>query len=175
MKKLTLAVAIAMLGTSGAAYAQTSATQSTTATTQIIRAISINPGTTLQFGRIVKPSTGTGTVTVDTSGGRTSGGGATLAGGTATAATYTVNGEGGQNITITHDASVTLTNTTPGAGGGTISASLTSSDADGAATLSNSLGAAGSFGFSIGGTLSIPSAANTGDYTGNFNVVVAYN
>jgi hypothetical protein len=170
MKKLTLLVAAALIGVSGTAFAQETDTETTTASTRIIQAISIQPGTQLQFGRIVKPASGNSVVTVTTGGSRSvTSGTAALAGGTVSAATYTVTGEGNQNFSITVPASVTLNRT----GGGSLSATLTSSAASG--TLSGSLGSPGTFDFSIGGALTIADSTASGDYSGNFNVTVAYN
>lgn len=171
--KLTLLVAIAMAGTSGAAFAQASATQSTTGSTRILQAISIAKNSDLEFGSIVKPSSaGTSTVTIDAStGGRTIGaGGAVGAAGTSGRATYTVTGEGGQGFSITPDSSFNMNRA---GGGGTIAVTTTASSATG--TLSGSIGASGTASFGVGGSFSVADTTATGNYTGTFNVVVAYN
>src|SRR5262249_23710157 len=96
----------------GAAFAQSSATQATTASGTIFQPIVLAKNTDLSFGTIVRPSTGNGTVTVAAAdGARTlSGSGALLTSGTAAArATYTVTGEGGQAYSVTVPANMTMT------------------------------------------------------------------
>ena len=56
------AVAISMLG--GAACAQSAATQTTTSSGKIIQPITLTAGSALAFGTLVRPGTGSGTVTV---------------------------------------------------------------------------------------------------------------
>ena len=103
-RKFTILVAVAMLGTSGAAYAQASATESATGTTRILQAITIEKDSDLQFGSIVRPSTaGSNTVIVSTSGSRSldgTGSAALAGGGSVSAAAFTVTGEGGQIFSI---------------------------------------------------------------------------
>lgn len=174
-KKLTLLVAVVMAGTSGAAFAQATATQATTGSTRILQAISITKQSDLEFGSVVRPATaGTNTVTIDAStGGRalTGSGGAALALGTAFGrATYTVTGEGGQSFSITPDSSFSMNRA---GGGGTITASATASAASG--TLSGTIGSSGTANFGVGGSFDVSDTTTTGSYTGTFNVVVAYN
>jgi Domain of unknown function (DUF4402) len=174
-KKLTLLIAIAMAGTSGAAFAQASATQSTTGSTRILQAISISKQSDLAFGSIVRSATaGTNTITIDaTDGGREidgSGGGALAAGTAFGRATYTVTGEGGQSFSITPESTFDMNRV---GGGGTITVNVSASAATGA--LSGAIGSSGTATFGVGGNFDVSDTTATGNYTGTFNVVVAYN
>lgn len=172
-RKITLLAAVAMAGMSGAAYAQSSATASTDGSTRILQAITITKDTDLRFGSIVRPATaGTNTITISASDGtrtRTGTGTAALAASTFGRATYTVNGEGGQTFSITPDATFNMNRS----GGGSITVTTASSAASG--TLSGSVGSSGSATFGVGGSFDVSNTTATGDYTGSFNVVVAYN
>ena len=103
MKKLTV-VALAIVGLTLGTYAfaaQNSATGTGTANARIITAISITPGTALNFGDVV-PSGVVGTVTVTAAGVRTSAGGASLGSATGVAAgAFTVNGQASATYAIT--------------------------------------------------------------------------
>lgn len=174
-KKLNLLVAIVMAGTSGAAFAQASATQSTTGSTRILQAISITKQSDLEFGSIVRPATaGTNTITIDaTTGARAltgTGAGALAAGTNSGRATYTVTGEGGQSFSITPDSTFNMNRV---GGGGTIAVNVSASAATGA--LSGAIGSSGTANFGVGGNFDVADTTATGNYTGTFNVVVAYN
>ncbi len=173
-RKFAFGAAVVAAATSGVAFAQASATVSTTGTSRIIQAITITKNTDLAFGSVVRSATaGTNTVTIDaTTGARAiSGAGAgVLATSTSGRATYTVNGEGGQTFSITPDATFNMTR----AGGSeTIAVTPTASGATG--TLSGSIGSAGTLAIGVGGSFPVSNTTVTGNYTGTFNVVVAYN
>ena len=161
------AVALTMIA--GSAFAQSSATLSTTGTSTIIQPITLTAGTALAFGTLVRPSTGSGTVTIDqTAGTRTVTGGVVgLASSATSRATYTVGGEGGQNFSISVPATFSLT------GPSTIPVTLTPTATSG--VLSNAIGTAGTASFGVGGNFTISSTTSTGVYSGTFNVTVAYN
>jgi hypothetical protein len=168
--KLTLTAAAAMIAMTGTAYAQSQATQSTTGSTRILQAISISKQADLDFGRIVRPSSGSSTIQLTAGGVRsvTSGNAALANGGTVSAAAYTVTGEGGQSFSITPDATFNMVN-----GANSIEVTPTASAATGA--LSGSIGSSGTANFTVGGSFTITNTTVTGDYSGSFNVVVAYN
>jgi len=160
------AIGLSMLA--GSAFAQSSASQTTTGTATIIQPITLMAGTGLAFGTLVRPSTGSGVVTIDqTSGARTVTGGVVALASTTSRATYTVGGEGGQTFSIAVPATFSLT------GPGTIAVTLTPTAATG--TLSNALGVAGAASFGVGGNFTIAAATATGVYSGSYNVTVAYN
>jgi hypothetical protein len=138
-------------------------------TANIIRSIAIAKTSDLVFGRIAKPATGPGTVTIDpTSGLRTTSGAVGLDTPTPTRAAFNVTGEGGQAFTITIPATFLMTGPAP-------MTVTTSSSASSSPILSGSLGSSGAFTFGVGGSTSVDATTPTGDYTGSFTVTVAYN
>ena len=160
------------------ALAATSDSTTGALTGTIIRPILVTANQGLQFGTIVRPGSGTGTVTLSNAGALsvTGTGAIALPSSVMHAAMFTASGEGGQTFTLTIDSSVTLTNAAPS--GGTLAVS-TSNDAGCTAscTLSGVLGAttSGTLIFHVGGTFAITSATPTGAYSGTMNVVVTYN
>lgn len=179
-RKVSIAavVAAAAAGLGSSAWAQATASQPTTATVTIFRPITLTKNTDLSFGTVVRPVTGSGTVTVsEVDGARSlSGSGALLNTGApatqaaAGRATYTVNGEGGQTFSISVPANFNMTRT---GGSETITVILTPSSTTG--LLSNALGQAGTASFGVGGQIPISSSTAGGAYTGAFTTTVAYN
>lgn len=158
---------------SSAAGAQTSS-QSTVdvgVSTTIIQPLTISKGADLSFGRIVKPTTGSGTVSMSASSDVVAAGaGAVALGGINTSrAKFAIAGEGGQAISLTVPASVQLTH-----GSDAIAVTLTP-DLTATPTLSGALGTQGGLALNIGGSFTIPNTASTGNYSGRFNVTVSYN
>ncbi|MDB5456508.1 MAG: hypothetical protein JWP92_2093 [Caulobacter sp.] len=152
----------------GSAFAQASATQTTTGAAKIIQPIVLTLGTGLAFGSVVRPGSGSGSVTInETSGARVVSGGVVGLTSTTSRAAYTVAGEGGETFSITVPSSFNLT------GPSTIAVSLVSTATSG--TISGSLGSAGSASFGVGGSLPVASSTPTGAYSGTFDVTVAYN
>jgi hypothetical protein len=153
--------------------AQTSATQSTTATVKIVQPIALTKDADLAFGTVVKPSTGSNTVTISNASDTpalTGAGDGALAASTTSRAAFTVGGEGASTFSITVPASVTMTRVS---GTETLAVTLTSSAASG--TLSGSAGSAGTATFTVGGAFTVASTTVLGNYTGSFNTTVAYN
>lgn len=167
------AVVAALSAFAAPAYAQSSATQSTTGSVKIIQPMTMAKDTDLAFGSVVKPNSGTNTVAIDASNGTralSGGGDAALAPSTSGRATYTVTGEGGQTFSITTPTTFDMTRQ---GGSETITVTLTKSAATG--TLSGSLGSSGTATFGVGGSFSVASSTATGAYSGTFDVTVAYN
>lgn len=159
----------------GSACAQANSTQTTNSSVTVFRPITLTKNTDLSFGTVVRPSTGSGTVTISNAdGARAAVGGVALLNtgpnATASRATYSVAGEGGQTYAITVPANFTMTRT---GGSETITLTLSSSSTGGA--LSGALGAAGAASFGVGGSIPVANTTASGAYTGTFNVVVAYN
>jgi hypothetical protein len=152
--------------------ATTSGPSSGAAIARVLRPIAIVNTTPLAFGRILRPSTGSGSVELSAStGSRTvEGTGALgLASPAPTRAGYSVSGEGGQAFSISVPPTFLMT------GPGTpLSVSLTST-ASGSQTLSGALGAAGSLSFFVGGSFPLNSTTAHGQYSGSFTVTVEYN
>ena len=172
MKKI-VAVALAATALLGAnsAFAQATASTSASGSVTLIRPLTITKTADLEFGRIVKPSAGTGTVSMTSAAdGVTAGSGSVaLTGITTSRAKFTIDGEGGQLVNVTVPGSFTITN-------GTDNISVTTASSLGASvTLSSSLGSAGTSPLNVGGSFSVPTAISTGLYTGTLNVSVAYN
>jgi len=142
-----------------------------TVSSAVFRPLSLSNPQGLQFGTIVRPASGTGSVAIDAStGARTPSGGAVgLASPTPSNATYVVSGEGGQAFSLSIPPSFDMTTS-----GGTATVTLTST-ATGSQTLSSTLGSAGTFPFSIGGSMPVSSTAKDGAYSGSFTVSVQYN
>ena len=175
MKRLTK-IALIVAGAcaiSAPAFAQSSATQSTTATTKIIQPIQLAKDTDLAFGSVVKPNSGSNTVAIDASNGTrelTGGGDGALAPSTSGRATYTVTGEGGQTFSITAPATFDMTRQ-----GGSETLTVTVAKSGETGTISGSLGASGTATFGVGGSFPVASTTTSGSYSGAFDVTVAYN
>jgi len=169
MKKLTI-VALALVGLTLGTYAfaaQNSATGTGTANARIITAISIVPGTALNFGDVV-PSGAVGTVTVTSAGVRSSAGGATLGSATGVAAgAFTVNGQASATYAITLPAAPATV--TSGANTMTVDTFTSTPGPTGA------LSVAGTQALAVGATLNVGVNQAAGSYTGTYQVTVAYN
>ena len=153
------------------ASAQSSASVTTTGTTTIIQPVTITQNSALAFGTIVRPASGTGTVSIGTNADTvTTTGGAVVLRGTTTRARYTVSGEGGETVSVTVPATFALSK----AGAPDLTVTL-DRNPTGNLTLSNALGATGTANLAIGGSFSISNTTATGDYTGTFTVNAAYN
>lgn len=155
-----------------AALAQSSANVSTTGSARIVQPIAITKNSDLAFGTVVRPTSGSNTVTIDQTAGTRSiagGGDGVLVTSTTSRATYTVDGEGGQTFSISVPATFSMTGSTSG----TITVNLTPTATTG--TLSGAVGAAGSATFGVGGDFTLPSTQATGQYSGSFTATVAYN
>lgn len=171
-KTLATVLAVAGLAASGAAFAQSADTSSATANSSvnIIRPLTITKNADLVFGRVVQPRSGSGTVSIaNSSNSVVAGSGAVALSGIATSrAVFTVDGEGGQAVSVTIPSTFNLTK-----GSDSITVTL-SPDVGSSVTLSNALAAAGSKTINVGGSFSLPSTQASGAYTGSFNVDVAY-
>ena len=140
-----------------------------TVTANVFRPIAVSNTAGMQFGSIVKPATGSGTVTLTSGGVLTTSAGSILASTSHGAAGFSVSGEGAQAFTLTVPASFVMTT---GANSLTVT---TSASASGAQTLSSALGSSGSFTATVGGAFPISTSTVNGAYTGNLVVTVAYN
>jgi hypothetical protein len=167
-------IALSALTASNSAFAQSNTSSvAASGSVTLIRPLTITKNADLNFGRIVKPASGTGTVTMaNTSDTAVAAVGAVaLAGISTSRAKFTINGEGGQVVNVTVPANVVISDGTPA---DNITVTL-NPDLGASVTLSNALAAAGSASLNIGGNLSVPNANSTGLYTGSFTVTVAYN
>jgi hypothetical protein len=162
---------LAALATPAAAQTSASATAQGSAT--IIQPITISKTSDLGFGTIVKPTSGTNTITVSAFGAsRTiSGGGnaAAVNGDGVSSAGFLVLGDSGQHFSISVPPSFNMTS-------GTNTLQVTTSNPLGpTGVLIGSPGQTGAFTLGVGGSFVLTSATGSGAYTGNFVVTVAYN
>lgn len=137
----------------------------------VIRPIAIAKVTNLQFGRVTRPTTGSGSVTLSPAGVTSVVGTGTLVLPTpaATAAQFTVTGEGGQAVTVSVPSSVTLS----GSAGSVVA--TTSATGSGSQVLSGSTGSAGAVAVRVGGTVPLSGTSALGTLSGTLVVTVQYN
>jgi len=134
------------------------------------RALSIGKLADLNFGRIQVPLSGASTITLNAAtGARTATGGAFLYPTPAPSrAAFSVSGEGGQQVSLSIPASVTLT------GPGSLEVTLTTS-APPAPGLTGAMGGGGILSFNLGGSFTVTSTTPTGAYSGVVTVSLDYN
>jgi len=166
-KILLVGAGLVALTAATSANAQSSASVNGTASVQILKPIAITAPQALVFGRVASPNSGTSTVTIAPAGTVSPASGLPSGGPSRTAAQFTVTGEESQAITLTVPASITLN--------GPSSATLTVSSVNHNAGGSPALDSTGNLTFGVGGTLTVPTAATAGAYTGSFSVTAAYN
>lgn len=134
------------------------------------RALAVAKTADLNFGRIQLPTSGQSTVTLNAStGARTvSGTGFGFPTPTPTRAAFTINGEGGQVVSVSIPGAFNLT------GPATLPVTVTHTAAA-MPTLSGAVGAAGAYSFQVGGSLTLSPTTPTGSYSGTLTVSVDYN
>ena len=174
IKSIAAAAALITVAVAAPAMAQSSAQTTGTGSITVIRPLAITKNADLKFGTVVRPSTGSGTVAVSAAGARSVAGGVVglSSGDTPQAAQFTVEGEGGQSISVTIPATFSIAN---GSDTLTVTTSNNLSGSAATQTLSNSLGSAGSLSFRVGGSVPVASTSPTGTYSGTFTVSAAYN
>lgn len=174
IKSIAAAAALITVAVAAPAMAQSSAQTTGTGSITVIRPLTITKNADLKFGTVVRPSTGSGTVAVSAAGARSVAGGVVglSSGDTPQAAQFTVDGEGGQSISVTIPATFSIAN---GSDTLTVTTSNNLSGSAATQTLSNSLGSAGSLSFRVGGSVPVASTSPTGTYSGTFTVSAAYN
>lgn len=172
----TAAVAAALAATAFAApaLAQSSGQATGTGAITIVRPLTVTKNADLRFGTVVRPASGAGSVAVSAAGARTVAGGVVglASGDTPQAAQFTVDGEGGQSVSVTIPSTFTMANGTDTL---TVTTTNNLSGSAAAQTLSNSLGSAGTLAFRVGGSVPVASTSPSGVYTGSFTVSAAYN
>lgn len=140
-------------------------------TAKVIRPINIAKTADLQFGRVTRPSTGTGSLVL------TPGGVASVTGSNVirfpspapAPAAFTVTGEGGQAVTVSVPSTVTMT----GSAGSVIA--TTAATGNGSQVLSGALGSAGTLQVRVGGTIPLSGSTAIGTLSGTLVVTVQYN
>lgn len=171
MKFITKGAIAALLlaGAASPAFAQATDTATGTGTVTIYRPITVTKNTDLQFGRVVRPTSGSGTVTIDNAGARSFTGGVALLSSTVGKAQFTVAGEGGQAFTLSVPATFDMT------GPGTLTVTTSQDVANGTVNLDNTLGNGGVKVVNVGGSITVDNTTATGNYSGTFNVTATYN
>lgn len=165
------AVAALIWAPASLATAQQNAVQTTVTTGTVFLPIEVAKVSDLSFGVVLKPMSGSGTVTIDPADGSRShaGAGGLLNGGSAGRAEFLISGEGGQTYSVNVPATLQMNHT---GGPGSLLVTLVPTSAVG--TLANGLGSAGSAGLGVGGSVTVNEATPSGAYSGSFEVVVAY-
>lgn len=172
-KSIALVAAALTVAVAAPAMAQ-SASANGAGSITVIRPLTIAKNADLKFGTVVRPASGSGSVAVTAAGARSVTGGIVglSSGDTPQAAQFTVDGEGGQSISVTVPSTFSIANGTD-----TLTVTTVNNLSGSAAsqTLSNALGSAGSLSFRVGGSVPVASTTPTGAYTGTFTVSAAYN
>ena len=169
MKKVTIILTGVILMTIASLNVNaqaTSATDDATATARIITPITLTNTQGLAFGNIASSSS-IGTVTITPAGVRSHTGGVTPSAiGTYNNAIYTATGEPNATYSITLPASVTISS-----GSNNMTVNNFTSDP----TPTGLLSGAGSQTINVGATLNIGASQATGNYSGTYDVTIAYN
>ncbi|MBC6981961.1 DUF4402 domain-containing protein [Caulobacter sp. 17J80-11] len=162
---ITCGVAAVALAAASSAFAETG-----NGSVTVIRPLTVTKNDDLAFGTVVRPTSGSGSVGVSTAGVASYSGGVAnvTSGGGQAPARFTIDGEGGQAISVSVDPTFTISGS---AGNLTVT---TTNDFD-SLPLSGSLGGSGSKTVKVGGSVPITSTTGTGAYTGAFNVTASYN
>ncbi|HEY8618403.1 DUF4402 domain-containing protein [Phenylobacterium sp.] len=163
---LGLAAAAAALAGAGHAAAQTSQT-ATGSITVMQPVLNVTKTADLAFGSVIRPTSGSGTISIDPNTGAVSTSNLGQAGGNSTSrASFNVEGQANANIQVTYPASINLLRS---GGSETLQVNLTSSMGGG------QIGSGGTVAFHIGGQVTLQAATITGAYSNSFTVTVAYN
>jgi len=145
---------------------------SSTLSTKVWNPMAVSVLSNMDFGKIVRPSSGSGTVTLTSSGVTTSAG--VVLGITHTLASFRVTGEGAQAFSLTVPSSFNMISS-----GHTLTVTTTPSFVSTSSlttqSFSNALGTLGSFAFTVGGHFPIAATTFNGAYVGNLVVTVQYN
>jgi hypothetical protein len=135
------------------------------------RPLALTADAGLSFGKVTRPTSGTGRVTIDPARGTRTveGVGVQAYPSTTGPASFTVSGEGGQAFSVTVPATFEMKTS-----GGSITVT-TSHNAAGSQSLSGKAGSAGTATFKVGGSIPLTPSTRPGAYTGTFQVSVQYN
>lgn len=171
LTKLALAASVAVLGAASAPSFAASTTAQATA--NVLTPIAINKTADLVFGKFI--ASGAGSVTISTSGARTSTGVTEVAGITPAAATFDITGQASTTYSIsTAGTSANLTS-----GSDTMALALVSDLTGGGATsgtvASGTLSGGGAQTVYVGGVLTVGAAQPAGSYSGTISMAVDYN
>lgn len=137
------------------------------------RSTAITKVSDLSFGSLVRPRSGSSTVTINAGTGvRTVGGnGVGLPSPAPQRAVYTITGEGARTLSVSVPANFPMVHSN---GSNSLTVTL-SRNPTGTLTLSGTAGGAGSVTLNVGGSFPMGTATLPGIYTGSFNVTMQYN
>jgi hypothetical protein len=140
-------------------------------TGRIMRALATRKSADLDFGKIVRPAHGSGTITLSAKGARSASGNAGVLGISASQARFAVTGEGGQAITVGIPATFALTNGTH-----TLQVTTVHNLPGGTAaqSLGGTIGTDSTLDVDVGGTLAVTSSTPPGVYTGTLTLTTSY-
>jgi hypothetical protein len=147
-------------------------TMSGQALANVFRSLAISTASALSFGRISRPRSGSGSVSLSPTTGAVSVSGlgvVLLNSSTTSAAAFNITGEGGQAVSLTVPPSFVMAGTS-----GSITV-LTNPTINGAQVLSGTLGTAGSLPLKVGGSFSLSASTPAQSYSGVISVTVQYN
>jgi len=168
MKRLSCASAIAAvvaLASTLPGRAQT--TNSVTGSITVVQPVlDVTKNSDLAFGSVVRPTSGSGTITIDANSGNVTTSNLARIGNTATRAAFSVTGQASSNVQVTYPTSITLTRS---GGSETLTVNVTSTMGGG------QIGSGGTVSFYLGGQATLQYNTVPGAYSGVFNVTVAYN
>lgn len=147
----------------------TTGTNSGYASANVIQGLSLTSSGALNFGKLVRPTSGSGTAVIGADDGAYNNNNiyAVPVAGAPSRVLFTATGEPNKVLSISIPASFNLVR----AGGGSTLAVAVSSNAGSSGTLNSS----GAYTFGVGGSVNVSTSTLTGVYTGNFVVSVAYN
>jgi hypothetical protein len=153
-----------ILGASSALAQVNTSTATASGSTTIIKPLTITKNVDLAFGRIVRPSTGSGTVTIaNTADTVTAAGGAVNLTSTTTRAKFTISGENGLTATLSVPTTFAMNNAA-----NVLTVTLSPDQ-----TSPLTLGSSDTIMF-VGGCFPVTSTTVSGAYSGTFDVTVTY-
>lgn len=159
--------AAALLGGLAATPALAQTTNSVSGSITVVQPVlEVTKNNDLSFGAVMRPTSGSGTISIDANTGNVSVSNLAQVGNSATRASFSIVGQANANIQVTYPGSLTLTRT-----GGTETLNINITSTMGGGQINSS----GSATFYLGGQATLQSTTPAGSYTAAFNVTVAYN
>lgn len=136
-----------------------------TAKAKILKPMTVEKTTDLNFGTVIVNGAGSVSVPADAAGVAACGTNLTCQTGTSSSGRFTVSGTKNEDFLVTMPTTVSMTG--PGTA---IAVALVNNTTANKAKLSNS----GSYALNVGGSFSVPADQVGGDYTGTYTVAVSY-
>jgi hypothetical protein len=181
IKASLLLTILAIIGHIVSVRAQSAPTINSTASAQLIEAITLSETTSLNFGTTVLKSTEGGTVVLSSNSNTRNYTGGLAGGGpenqNATNATFEVNGASLATYAVTLPAVITLTHTSIDSGINTMNVTSMKARFNDASSdsVTSTISSEGTDSFSLGATLTLQENQIFGQYSGQYEVTVNYN